>query len=70
MNNLSINVFTWDDDSDELIPCHHGVEAEGYKSVDLLLFIKGEDRHYMLIKNFGALMRFVKLLSLVTNCIL
>ena len=55
MNNLSINVFTWDSEADSLVPCHHGRDAG--RSVDLLLFIKDKDRHYILIKKFAALMR-------------
>ena len=54
-NNLSINVFTWDVNEDSLIPCYHG--SESGRNVDLLLFINGDERHYILIKSFGAVMR-------------
>ena len=56
-NNLSINVFTWEVNEDSLIPCYHG--SESGRNVDLLLFINGDERHYLLIKNFAAVMRYV-----------
>ena len=55
LNNLSINVFLWDEKEKGLVPCHHGCSTG--REVDLLLCIKGGESHYVLIKKFGALLR-------------
>ena len=54
-NNLSISVFSWCTDDESVIPLKNGSGIG--QPIDLLILVREDNSHYVLIKNFNAFMR-------------